>query len=77
MAEAIAKTTGYPAVSVSRDEAVELWGEFLVNFVSIENRASSRKAQEQLGWRAREASMLNDLVEGSHVEAAERMKDED
>lgn len=76
MAEAIAKTTGFPAVSVSRDEAVELWGEFLVEFVSIENRASSRKAQERLGWCPREARMLTDLVKGSYVETAKRMKDE-
>ncbi|KAI7282243.1 hypothetical protein KC345_g3611 [Hortaea werneckii] len=76
MAEAISRTIDCPAVSVSRDEAVELWGEFLVNFVSIENRASSRKAREQLGWRPREAGMLTDLVEGSYVETAKRLKEE-
>jgi nucleoside-diphosphate-sugar epimerase len=51
LAEAIGAALELPVRSVSRKEAEAQWGQFLTAFVQFENRASNRKAVQQLGWQ--------------------------
>ena len=60
--------------SVSREEADAIWGPFLTAFVQFENRASNRKAVQQLGWQATGVDMLTDIRSGSYRELAEQLQ---
>jgi hypothetical protein len=50
-------------------------GPFLAGFLSVENRASNRKAREELGWEVRGKGILEDIENGSYVEVARALKD--
>lgn len=64
-----------PCESLSFDEAVPKVGEFLAGFLSVENRASNRKAKEELGWEVKGKGILEDIESGSYVEVATALKD--
>lgn len=64
-----------PCESLSYQEAVPKVGEFLAGFLSIENRASSRKAREELGWDVNGKGILEEIETGSYVEVAEALRD--
>jgi nucleoside-diphosphate-sugar epimerase len=67
LAEAVARAGGYKTESVSRDEALTLWGPQMVAFLSINNQIDSSKAAAELGWRPRAApKLLEDVARGSY-----------
>jgi nucleoside-diphosphate-sugar epimerase len=74
LAEAIGSALELPVRSVSRKEAVEKWGEFLVTFVQYPNRASNRKALEQLGWQPKGVDILTDIKSGSYQEMVAQLR---
>lgn len=76
VAEAIGAILNVPVRSVSREEAEkdEHWGKFLTAFTELENRASNRKAVEQLGWKPEGVGIVEDIRSGSYVELAAKIK---
>ncbi len=74
LAEAIGAALQLPVRSVSREEAEARWGQFLTAFVQHENRASNRKAVQQLGWQPKGIDMLTDIRSGSYRELAEKLR---
>jgi len=74
LAEAIGAALEVPVRSVSREEAEAIWGKFLTAFVQFENRASNRKAVQQLEWRPKGIDMLTDIRSGSYRELAEKFR---
>lgn len=73
LAEGIGAALGLPVRSVSREEAEAKWGQFLTSFVQFENRASNRKAVQQLGWQPTGIDMLSDIRSGSYRELAAKL----
>ena len=76
LAETIGDALQLPVRSTNREEIEAKWGEFLTAFVQFENRASNRKAVEQLGWRPKAVDMLTDIRSGSYRAIAERLRAE-
>src|SRR6266478_1700174 len=74
LAEAIGAALQLPVRSVSREEAEARWGQFLTAFVQHENRASNRKAVQQLGWQPKGIDLLTDIRSGSYRELVEKLK---
>lgn len=74
LAETIGAALELPVRSVSREEAEAKWGEFLTAFVQEPNRASNRKAVQQLGWQPKGIDMLTDIRSGSYRELAEKLR---
>jgi nucleoside-diphosphate-sugar epimerase len=74
LAEAIGAALQLPVRSVSREEAEARWGQFLTAFVQFENRASNRKAVQQLAWQPKGIDMLTDIRSGSYRELAEKLR---
>jgi nucleoside-diphosphate-sugar epimerase len=74
LAEAIGAALQVPVRSVSREEAEAIWGKFLTAFVQFENRASNRKAVQQLGWQPKGIDLLTDIRSGSYREMAEKLR---
>ncbi|CAI7625242.1 unnamed protein product [Penicillium glandicola] len=66
LATAIAHTANLPLKSLSFDEVTSRMGEFVARFLSVENRASSKKARQQLGWEPRGPAILEDIETGSY-----------
>lgn len=64
-----------PCESLSYQEAVPKVGEFLAGFLSVENRASNRKAREELGWDVIGKGILEEIETGSYVEVAKALED--
>lgn len=73
MAEAIGAALQVPVRSVSREEAEAIWGA-MTDFVQHENRASNRKAVEELGWQPEGIDMLTDIRSGSYRVLAEKLQ---
>jgi nucleoside-diphosphate-sugar epimerase len=74
LAESIGDALHVPVRSVSHAEAEEKWGEFLTTFVQFENRASNRKAVQQLGWQPKGVDLLIDIRTGSYRELAANLR---
>ncbi|KAL4932583.1 NAD-dependent epimerase nscE [Aspergillus undulatus] len=74
LAEAISQLVKVPARSITEEEAIARWGPFLTGFISIKNRASSKKAIEQLGWKPVGPGLLWEVHTGSYVTVAEKFK---
>lgn len=74
MAEAIGEVLKLPVRSVTQDEAAKLWNPFFAMIFCIENRASSQKAQEQLGWKPSSIDFLSDVKTGSYVQFAKNLQ---
>lgn len=70
MAEAMGAVLQVPVRPVSREEAETIWGA-MTGFVQCQNRASSRKAVEELGWQPKGIDMLTDIRSGSSRELVE------
>lgn len=60
IAEVIGKHLNLPVASKSQEEAAVHFGWF-AHFVSIDNPASSKQTQEQLGWHAVQPGLLADI----------------
>ena len=67
LAEAIGAALKLPTRSVSREQAETA-------FVQFENRASTRKAIQQLGWQPKGIDLLTDLRKGWYREMAEKLR---
>jgi nucleoside-diphosphate-sugar epimerase len=75
LAEAIGQALDVPSRGLPRAEVEALWGPFLTAFVDYENRASSAKAQRELGWRPRaKYGLLADITTGSYKELARQLR---
>ncbi|KAL6796412.1 putative NAD dependent epimerase/dehydratase [Trichoderma sp. SZMC 28013] len=74
LAKAMAEALGIPAKSVTEEEAVAQLGPVFGKFISLENIASSAKAVRELGWKAKEVGVLEDIAVGSYVAVAESLK---
>jgi nucleoside-diphosphate-sugar epimerase len=76
LAEAIGQVLDVPARGLRRAEVEALWGPFLAGFVDYDNRASSAKAQRELGWRPRaKYGLLADITTGSYSELARQLRE--
>ena len=75
LAEAIGQAVGVPARGLPRAEVEALWGAFLTGFVDYDNRASSAKAQRELGWRPQaKRGLLADITTGSYSELVRQLR---
>ncbi|KAF2995522.1 hypothetical protein E8E13_001877 [Curvularia kusanoi] len=74
LAEAICKAISVPCKSLAFEEAVGKVGPFLAGFLSVGNKASSRKAREELGWETRGPGILEEIEQGSYVEVAKALE---
>lgn len=74
IAEAMAAECDVPAVSITEEQATAAMGSFLPKFLTAECRASSAKAQRNLGWEPKELALLDELSHGSYHHAVQGMK---
>ncbi|KAL1303879.1 hypothetical protein AAFC00_000333 [Neodothiora populina] len=74
LGEAMAATLGVPAVGIPFDIAASGVGTFFARFLSAENKASSARAMEELGWLPKEVGILEDIRGGSYAELAQKLK---
>ncbi len=75
LAEAIGEAVGVPAKGYSRVETERLWGTFLTAFFDYENRASSARLREQLGWQPQARyGLLEDITQGSYTELSKNLR---
>ncbi|KAL4882533.1 hypothetical protein BJY04DRAFT_36778 [Aspergillus karnatakaensis] len=74
LAGAIGELVKVSTSSITEEEALTLWGPFLAHFVGLRNRASNRKAVEQLGWKPVGPGLLREVEGGSYVSVAERFR---
>ena len=74
LAEAIGEALKLPTRSVRREEAEAIWGQFMTAFVQFENRASNRKAVQELGWKPQGVDLLTDIRSGSYQELAGKLR---
>ncbi|KAI9698829.1 MAG: hypothetical protein M1820_007336 [Bogoriella megaspora] len=74
LSEAIGEAMKLPVKSVSKEQAEEKLGPLLTKVVAFENRASSRKAEELLGWKPEGPDRLTELREGSYLSVAEQLR---
>lgn len=73
--EAIGKALQLPVRSQSYADTEAKFGAFLANFLRVQNRASSKKAEKELGWRPKaEFGILDEIARGSYVEVAEELR---
>lgn len=74
LSEAMRSILDLPVKSLSYDEAVSKFGEFLARFLNAENQPSWAKGKSQLGWDPKELSIIDDIKIGSYVVVAESLK---
>ena len=74
LAETIGEALKLPTRSVNREEAEAIWGQFMTAFVQFENRASNRKAVQELGWKPQGVDLLTDIRSGSYQELAGKLR---
>jgi nucleoside-diphosphate-sugar epimerase len=75
MAEEIGKAVDVPVKGLSHAEAEKICGPFITMSIEMPNRASSQKAQKQLGWQPQvKRKLLDDMVNGSYRSYAESLK---
>ncbi|KAF2644258.1 putative NAD dependent epimerase/dehydratase [Massarina eburnea CBS 473.64] len=76
IARAICRSINVPCHSLSCQEAASRGP--LANFFSAENRASNKKAREELGWEIKaEKGILDEIRTGSYVRVAEKLRKAD
>jgi nucleoside-diphosphate-sugar epimerase len=67
LAEAIGRSRGVPARSVTREQAAADWGPRMAAFLSMNNQTASERAMAQLGWRPKAyTTLLKDAEFGSY-----------
>lgn len=70
IAEAIGQMSGIPTVSKTMEEALAHFNGFMAYPVSVDNPTSSKKTQEQLGWKPVGPGILDDIRKGVYNEGA-------
>lgn len=68
IAEAIGQISGIPTVSKTMEEALSHFNGFMAYPVSVDNPTSSKKTQEQLGWKPSGPGILDDIRKGVYNE---------
>jgi nucleoside-diphosphate-sugar epimerase len=71
IAEIIGRRLAVPVVSRSPEEAAALFG-FVGHFLAMDGPSSSRRTQEELGWRPSQPGLIADLEEGHYFDGARR-----
>ena len=68
----VAANVGVPVEGISLEEALkcEIWPVWAAPLFSINNRASSAKAERELGWDGFKTDMLEDIASGSYAQKA-------
>lgn len=66
IAEAIGKQLGLPVKSISKEEAIEHFGWFS-HMAAIDCPASSKWTQNQLSWKPKQSTLLNDIEQGVYT----------
>ncbi|KAI9040778.1 NAD-dependent epimerase nscE [Aspergillus affinis] len=74
IATAVGEAAKVPVRSITAEEATGRWGPFLAAFYSIANRASNRKAVEQLGWKPEGPGLLEEITQGSYLAVVEEFR---
>ena len=67
IAEVIGRRLNVPVVSKSREEAAEHFG-WMAMFFAMDGPASCEKTQQELGWRATQRGLLNDIDGAAYFE---------
>jgi nucleoside-diphosphate-sugar epimerase len=73
--EAMSKVLDIPVASKTFDEAVQIVGPIFAKFLSRGDSAVNAKAVGELGWETREAGAVREILEGSYVDVARRLKE--
>lgn len=73
LAGAIGEVMKVPVTSISREEAMERGGGFLVAILTLANRPSNGRAKRELGWEINGLDILRDVREGSYGALAEKL----
>ncbi|CAO2658633.1 Nn.00g063560.m01.CDS01 [Neocucurbitaria sp. VM-36] len=74
LTEAMGKAIGVPVRSQSYADMETKLGPFFTKFLSSENRASNKKAREELGWTVEaKKGILDEITNGSYVSLAEEL----
>jgi nucleoside-diphosphate-sugar epimerase len=68
IAQVIGRQLNLPVVSKSRDEATDHFT-WLGHFFAMDSPASSKRTQEQLGWKPMHVGLIADLEHGGYFEA--------
>jgi nucleoside-diphosphate-sugar epimerase len=71
--EAIGKVLNLPVRPITLKEAEERWGRLPVMFFNRENRASSVKAMQQLGWYPNAIDLVTDITTGGYVPVVKKL----
>lgn len=74
LASAIGEAAGVPVRSMSVEEATSRWGPFLAGFLGIANRASNKRAVEELGWVPSGPGLLEEIQKGSYLGVVEEFR---
>ena len=74
-AQALCRVINVPRASLTCDEAAVKPGPLLAGFLSMENKASNRKAREELGWEIKERGILSRIASSMYVEAAKTLEE--
>lgn len=69
IATVIAKKLGVPLVSQSPEEAAAHFGPF-APFVGTDRPTASARTREELGWRPRHRTLIEDLEQGVYFDRA-------
>ena len=67
IAHVIGRHLNIPVVSKTHEEAADHFGWF-AHFAQIDNRASSQKTRERLGWKPSQIPLIADLEQGHYFE---------
>ncbi|CAL8465187.1 g4722 [Coccomyxa elongata] len=72
IADAVGVNVGVPVEGISLEEAFKhgIWPVWAAPLFSINNRASSVKAERELGWKDFKTDMLEDIASGSYAQKA-------
>jgi nucleoside-diphosphate-sugar epimerase len=72
IAQVIGRQLNLPVVSKSREEAAGHF-DWLAHFFAMDGPASSKRTQEQLGWKPTRVGLIEDLERGSYFEALKQI----
>jgi nucleoside-diphosphate-sugar epimerase len=72
IAQVIGRRLNLPVISKSRDQAAGHF-DWLAHFFPIDGPASSKRTQEQLGWKPMQVGLIADLEHGSYFEAQKQI----
>jgi nucleoside-diphosphate-sugar epimerase len=67
IATAVARIVGCETQKISKAEAIQIWGQAMTTFFSINNQLSCSRAERDLGWQPQgNISLLKDITDGSY-----------